>query len=74
MLLYRPQAPAHFVARLGEGGWCEGWGWSADGALEDLVSTIECEMPRGVPEAALADRPMLVQWVHRLASEPVLDT
>ena len=72
-LLYRSKAPAHYVARFGEGGWCEGWGWTADEAIEDLARAIERQAPSGVPDRVSADPPALLEWVRGLASEPVLD-
>jgi hypothetical protein len=33
-----PGLPAHYVVRLGTGGWGEGWGWTVDAALGDLAT------------------------------------
>jgi hypothetical protein len=67
-LLYRPDAPAHYVARLGRGGWCEGWGWDAEAAIEDLARVVEDVQPTDVPHAALAAHAALAGWLQRRVS------
>jgi hypothetical protein len=72
-LLYRRQTPSHYVARFGTGGWCEGWGWTADEALTDLARTASDTLPLGIPSAALEDRDALVAWLRVRSGVPVLD-
>lgn len=72
-VIYRPQAPEHYTARLGNGGWCEGWGWTVSEALTDLARVIEDVRPADlVPVDLLADRARLVRWLERRGGEPVL--
>ena len=72
-LIYRPKAQAHYVARLGRGGWCEGWGWNPDDAVADLGRVIQDVRPTGVPSRALADREVLLEWLQHGVSDAELD-
>jgi hypothetical protein len=72
-LLYRHRAPSHYVARLGVGGWCEGWGWSAGDAIADLARAISDERPVDVPVQVLASPIELLTWLGDRTSTAVLD-
>lgn len=72
-LLYQRRAPAQYTARLGSGGWCGGWGWTAEAAIEDLATAVAQTRPDGVAGAVLADRSALLRWLRRRMPEPVLD-
>lgn len=72
-LLYEPGPPARYVARLGDGGWCEGWGWDVDEAVASLARAIEQVQPSGqVPVEAPVDRQCLVAWLTEEAPAPIL--
>jgi|tagenome__1003787_1003787.scaffolds.fasta_scaffold20878502_3 hypothetical protein len=72
-LLYRSRAPSHYVARLGSGGWCEGWGWTANDALTDLAGVVIDVRSPEVPDAALVDVNAAALWLRRRTDLPVLD-
>jgi hypothetical protein len=70
---YQPQAPERYTARLGRGGWCEGWGWTVPGALADLARVVEDVRPGDlVPADLLADRGGLLRWLEDRAGDVVL--
>jgi hypothetical protein len=73
VVTYEPQVPQHYTARLGRGGWCEGWGWSAPQALYDLARVVEDLRPTDqVPADVIGDRVRLVRWLQDRAGTPVL--
>ena len=72
-LLYRPGPPARYVARFGHTGWCEGWGWKVDEALDDLAGAIEGLRSSEVPPEMLSDRRELARWLRQRSSDAVLD-
>lgn len=72
-VLYYSRPPQHYVARLGATGWCEGWGWTVDEAVEDLARVIaDVGVPPVGPAVAPIDHPRLVAWLRRHVGEPVL--
>jgi len=72
-VLFHPDAPGRFVARLGETGWYEGWGCTFEQALKDLARVInEIGPPECLPVGEGAVLSEILDWLRQHACEPML--
>jgi hypothetical protein len=72
-LVYVPRTPSHYVARLGDSGWLEGWGWSVEEALASLADRVYELAPTALPSGVGANPTAILEWLRVEVPMPVLD-